>query len=198
LATCILCDVIASSPDVPFRRLFGVGEAASEVLLDSESFVLIADVAPIVTAHCLVVSKCHIRSMAGMGIDALDELADLVGNVEGVLNAAFGLCCAFEHGSGFIPGGVACIAHAHMHLAPHEGDLHLLSRYRDSFVKVSGWQSLHAVTDGLGYLFTRSSTNEYWLSLQQNVERQHWRREPGHGTGVAKAVASRRGASGSC
>jgi diadenosine tetraphosphate (Ap4A) HIT family hydrolase len=167
---------VASSPDVPFRRLFSPEEVDSEFLLETDNFVVVADVAPVVEGHCLVVSRRHCGSMARMGAAGLAELVQLVDVVEGVLGEPYGPCCAFEHGSGDRRDTASCIEHAHMHIAPYSGDLRGWSQYRDSFVSVPGLHSLNSVEGNLPYLFTRSADRNVWLSMRQRVERQHWRR----------------------
>lgn len=176
LDSCLLCDVLRSSPDVPFRRLFSVEDAATEILLQTDNFAVVADSAPQVEGHCLAVSKTHVKSTAGVGPAALSELAQLVERAERVLSPHFGPCCLFEHGSGNEAVGTTCIEHAHVHIVPYVGDLRAQSRYRESFVSIDGWSRLDAVPQSLSYLFTRSSSGFFWLSLRQEVERQHWRR----------------------
>ena len=119
---CFLCRILGGEDEVPFRRYFSFDEVESEVLWESDNFALIADVAPIVEGHCLLISKDHVLSMASLDNTLHDELQLAKQTARTLVENAFCSPVAFEHGtSSSTARGGACIDHAHIHYVPVDG-----------------------------------------------------------------------------
>jgi diadenosine tetraphosphate (Ap4A) HIT family hydrolase len=122
---CILCSeitgddalssIVCESKQDPAEKKF---------LFETDNLVLIRDISPIVSGHCLIVTRRHMCGFAEAGDDVWRELTD-------VKRAAVDACTQpslgyffFEHGtSRLTQTGGACIAHAHIHFIPTVVDM---------------------------------------------------------------------------
>ncbi len=117
---CVLCDVIQNKDGVPVRAMFDRDELPTEILRETQNFALIADVAPLMPGHALLVSKRHAISMSKCSPQELAELDVFRREAAEILAAAYSRdVVAFEHGLCNRSKMANCgIDHAHMHLVP--------------------------------------------------------------------------------
>lgn len=111
---CLLCDELdGKSP--PSAR---IGPRA-QALLESDLFVLLPDISPLVPGHCLLIPKQHHCSLATLPEDHLEELSKFLQDCTALVSRWWPVPLLFEHGSGALaPKSGACIHHAHLHLLP--------------------------------------------------------------------------------
>lgn len=106
--------------------LSGSSQAGSfdEVLASGPAVVLAPSVGALVPGHMLVISTEHVTSLAALGRRPLSVLQRWVSQLDACLrNATDEPALFFEHGSGALTGGGACIDHAHLHVFPALADL---------------------------------------------------------------------------
>jgi diadenosine tetraphosphate (Ap4A) HIT family hydrolase len=174
---CILCDIIAGRPWVPFRSLYSPEEAESEVLLESENFVVIADVAPIVEGHLLIIPKAHGFALSSLEPPLLEELASLQDRVVAAQARAYTRPILFEHGAGAAAGSsVACIDHAHLHVVPvqHDPSAELFRSF--TFKPVAQLSDLHPAGVRSAYLYYEDRDGRKWGTEIISIPRQFFRR----------------------
>jgi diadenosine tetraphosphate (Ap4A) HIT family hydrolase len=115
---CLLCDELEGNSPLSVR----IGLWAypkTNVLLDSDLFVLISDISPLVRGHCLLIPKEHYSSLATLPEAHIEKLKHFTKECIGLVSEQFCAPFLFEHGSGvFEPRSGACIHHAHMHFFP--------------------------------------------------------------------------------
>jgi diadenosine tetraphosphate (Ap4A) HIT family hydrolase len=173
---CILCDIVAGAPWVPFRSLFSAEDVASEVILESEHFIVIADIGPIVEGYALIVTKNHILSLACMEPKQLEEFAIVQEKIRSAQVLTYGSSISFEHGSGKEnERSGACIDHAHMHVVPVHRDPspEILGRF--DFIQLEHLSQLCPHVDHPGYLYYEDSSGRKWGATPASVPRQFFR-----------------------
>ena len=159
-AGCVLCDVLAGSPTVPFRQLFRPQEFRSERILDDHRFVVVADVAPLGAGHVLILPFEHISAIASMNPADCAQIDKLRSIINEVVQFRTGMpSIAFEHGlcRPDIAAEGCGINHAHLHVLPYPGDVRgaLTSQY-----ECTQLSSLGALVD-----VATEDTQEYLLLI---------------------------------
>lgn len=99
---------------------------ASYFFWEGEDVFVVADIAPIVAGHILIVSKHHRTNFWKDWRDADSELHRIIGILRRFsVSHLQKSVVAFEHGvtTSLADGRGACIDHAHVHLAPIKGPL---------------------------------------------------------------------------
>ena len=122
---CFLCDVLADSDEVPFRRLFSRAEISSEVLLQTNRFAVVADVAPLVKGHVLIIPRKHVTALSALSPEDCAEIEGLRLSVSKTLRQKTNLpVVSFEHGLCDPSRRGGCgIDHAHLHVSPSPGGI---------------------------------------------------------------------------
>lgn len=101
--------------------LSGTSQAGTfnEVLATGPAVALAPSVGALVPGHMLVISTQHVTSLAALGRTRLRLLQRWLGQLDTCLrNTTEEPALFFEHGSGALTGGGACIDHAHLHVFP--------------------------------------------------------------------------------
>jgi diadenosine tetraphosphate (Ap4A) HIT family hydrolase len=174
---CLLCDLVYREPCVPFCTLFPSESAASQILLETPSFVVTPDIGPIVEGYCLVTSKTHIPAMSCLGTEDLDELQKLKMSVKEAMLAVYGGAIVFEHGEASTSRNAgACIDHAHLHIVPTLVDLSP-SLVELPFVALSADFNLRVLGSNTGYLYYENQAGKAFLALVDRCEQQYFRRK---------------------
>jgi diadenosine tetraphosphate (Ap4A) HIT family hydrolase len=176
---CILCDVLAGTDAVPFRRLFNRREAPSEVLEESATFVVIGDVAPVREGHVLIIPRSHVPALAKVSKEALAELDLLFARITAALAAAYRIpVIAFEHGMCEPDVDRSCgVDHAHLHVVPC--DQPVAGRFRAEFdaVELGSLDDLSQVgNDGYEYLLMIDVDRRLYYASAFAPTRQYFRR----------------------
>lgn len=91
---------------------------------ESDNFVAIPSLGPIVEGWLLVVPREHVVCLGALDEDLFTELIDFKNQVRGRLENRYGSVAQFEHGPAKEGLEVGCtVDHAHLHLVPTEVDL---------------------------------------------------------------------------
>ncbi|WIG61490.1 MAG: hypothetical protein OJF49_004238 [Ktedonobacterales bacterium] len=85
----------------------------SNILMESERFLLLADHAPLVAGHLLIIPREHYACYGAVPADLEDELLALKARVADFLAAAYHVPIFFEHGV-----FRQTVYHAHLHAIP--------------------------------------------------------------------------------
>jgi diadenosine tetraphosphate (Ap4A) HIT family hydrolase len=115
-----LCEEIAGSADTSFTRTYQ-GEPPSRTILQTDEFVLMADMSPLTVGHVLLLPRAHYFSFSALLRTHLSELEHLMASTVPFYSDTFGEPLVLEHGSAPGSGGGACVTHAHWHLVPVDG-----------------------------------------------------------------------------
>jgi ATP adenylyltransferase len=114
ISGCLLCDELEGNS--PLSSRVGVRARA---LIESELFLLLPDISPLIPGHCLLLPKQHYSSLATLPQDHIDQLPAFLQKCISLVCRQSAAPLLFEHGSGELaPKGGACIHHAHLHLLP--------------------------------------------------------------------------------
>jgi diadenosine tetraphosphate (Ap4A) HIT family hydrolase len=100
----------------------------SRILHETNRFVVMADISPLVPGHVMIVPKAHILCYGAIGADAWDEFAGLVNAVRAVIREHYGPSVILEHGTRSVDDVADHVSHAHLHIVPAAIDI------RDSLV----------------------------------------------------------------
>ena len=90
-------------------------------LLETDRFIVLPSIGPLIPGHVMVVSKHHCHSLASMGEDAIREYESLAADLRTapLLRGASPL--EAEHGSTVDDKAGACVIHTHVHWLPGMG-----------------------------------------------------------------------------
>jgi diadenosine tetraphosphate (Ap4A) HIT family hydrolase len=165
---CLLCDEVSNRSPLSVR-LGRCTHPRENFLLESEHFLLLSDLSPLVPGHCLLITRAHYPSFGCVPREITRELATFRANCLRLVEASYGRPLQFEHGSTSLAmQSGACVHHAHVHLLPvcvpverwlsEYGETHHLSG-----TPASPWPDLprdqaylaYANQDGGGLLVTR-------------------------------------------
>jgi diadenosine tetraphosphate (Ap4A) HIT family hydrolase len=115
---CLLCDEVSGG--FPLSLRLGLYSSNSEkIVLQSEHFLVLGDISPLVPGHSLMLTKNHYCSFGQVPGSMLSEFLSLREQSISCLASNYAAPLLFEHGSSTTaPGGGACIEHAHIHLLP--------------------------------------------------------------------------------
>ncbi|RKO26113.1 HIT family protein [Pseudarthrobacter phenanthrenivorans] len=116
------CYEFSGGKETEFKQTYPDGPE-SRILLESEHFLAVSDVSPMLAGHCLIVPRQHAYSLAEIMISRPDELSTFLELFLERYGRAFGPYSLFEHGSTRSTNPAACVTHAHLHIVPLEPDL---------------------------------------------------------------------------
>lgn len=119
--------------DSLFSKLYG-GDPPSRELARSEQLVALADLAPLVPGHLLVVPREYAPSFAVLPEPAWRDWEILRERLVDALKRQWADPVIYEHGSTGAMRGSACITHAHLQLVP--GALDLVHEMEDDGLRV--------------------------------------------------------------
>jgi ATP adenylyltransferase len=178
--TCCLCSQIAGQKGNDLiSQMLGENAYVRRVAMETEHFVAIPSLGPLVQGHTLLCPKIHIKNMACLPQNLCAEFEDFKGNLSRVLGSLFRAPIHyFEHGSPPESSRVLCtVDHAHLHLVPT--DVTVL----DILLEDMNWQkiqphiaSLRSVVRPGEYLYYESPLSEAFIAQADFVESQYMRR----------------------
>ena len=115
---CLLCDEIQNNTPLSVR--IGIcSNPRHNVLLESDNFLFLPDISPIISGHCLLIPKKHYRSFACLPKESFTELQYFREECAALTTREFCAPVLFEHGSGSCEmRSGACVDHAHIHFLP--------------------------------------------------------------------------------
>jgi diadenosine tetraphosphate (Ap4A) HIT family hydrolase len=183
---CVLCNVVNDSDDAPVREILSRDILAKEAMIEVNDAVVVADVAPLVPGHTLIMSRHHVLSMSHLASYQIQEVRALLLRVGNVLRQAYGKSViAFEHGlCDPSVSGECSVDHAHLHVLPFDGPL--ASRFSQTF-QVTALDSLtdlpDAITSREEYLLLIDGEGRCLLAFPSGPTRQYFRRAISEATG---------------
>ena len=112
---CALCSVVADATRYAEPFLY------NSKLLETDRYVVVPSLGPLVPGHVMIVSKEHQESLVAMGPAALDEYNDLAMKVRSGPLLHDSNVLEAEHGSTSGNKAGACVVHTHVHFIPKMG-----------------------------------------------------------------------------
>jgi diadenosine tetraphosphate (Ap4A) HIT family hydrolase len=100
----------------------------SRILHETNRFVVMADISPLVPGHVMIVPKAHILCYGAVEDSAQDEFSSLVNATRTILSEHYGPSVMLEHGTSSLAPVADHVTHAHLHIVPAAIDI------RDSLV----------------------------------------------------------------
>jgi diadenosine tetraphosphate (Ap4A) HIT family hydrolase len=159
---CLLCDEIRNEDALSLR--LGIYDAPGDRIIDeSENFVLIPDISPIVPGHSLIVTRSHSTCFARLPNQIMAEFVEFKRRSIAFVTQHFSRPFLFEHGSGSAtPKSGACIHHAHLHLIPVRIPLRDCLEDVGELADLPGSPALPALSDGgrVDYLYYEDQDGE--------------------------------------
>jgi diadenosine tetraphosphate (Ap4A) HIT family hydrolase len=133
-------------------------------LMESERFVVVPSLGPLVRGHVMIVSKQHQESLASMGSPVLKEYNDLATRVRSGPFFENGNALEAEHGS--TPGDKAgaCVVHTHVHFIPEMG-VHLPA-FKERLSARREGRLANVATTHEPYIFLRNDSEETIFDAQ--------------------------------
>jgi diadenosine tetraphosphate (Ap4A) HIT family hydrolase len=174
---CHLCDILRYGVGQPYLSLFPKSDLKTEVIAESENFVAILDIGPIIEGYILVFTRVHEVAFSEITEDAVQELEHFINYLAKALKTAYGVTPqVFEHGStGLATARGCCVEHAHLHIIPFGGQLLSTSDIRQ-FRQIEGLQELLTTSDNSDYLYLRDPQGSHWIWETNSAPQQYFRR----------------------
>lgn len=119
MINCPFCHEIQSGqlPD------FCDADIGSRILYETERFVVIPDISPLVPGHVMIVPKAHILCYGAIEPAARDEFASIVSATLTILEEHYGPSVILEHGTSSLDDVADHVSHAHLHMVPAAIDI---------------------------------------------------------------------------
>ena len=90
----------------------------SRILPETNQFVVMADISPLVPGHVMIVPKAHILCYGAVGDSAQDEFSGLVNATRSIVGEHYGPSVILEHGTCSLDDVDDHVSHAHLHIIP--------------------------------------------------------------------------------
>jgi diadenosine tetraphosphate (Ap4A) HIT family hydrolase len=100
----------------------------SRILYQTNRFVVIPDISPLVPGHVMIVPKAHILCYGAVEDAAWDEFLGIVSATRAIIKEHYGPSVILEHGTSSLEDVADHVSHAHLHIVPAAIDI------RDSLV----------------------------------------------------------------
>lgn len=95
----------------------------SRILHETNRFVVMADISPLVPGHVMIVPKAHILCYGAVEDSAQDEFSGIVNAARTILREHYGPSVILEHGTSSIEPVADHVTHAHLHIVPADIDI---------------------------------------------------------------------------
>jgi inosine/xanthosine triphosphate pyrophosphatase family protein len=178
LESCVFCVELSGDPDSIFEQL-SEGSQKDRVVHTSTSFVLLPPLGQFMEGGLLLLTRKHVKSMAFLEADKVQELEDLISEVRSMLHQAYGTAPVFfEHGPGLGHGkSTCCVDHAHLNIFPAEVNLMpLLQRFPGHEISsLAELASLREFTDD--YIFVQHGNGTRTVHFSNSFPSQFIRQE---------------------
>jgi len=113
--SCALCVAVADAARSKEPFLYNIK------LAETDNFVVLPSLGPLVPGHVMVVSKTHCASLSSMGADAIEEYESLAARLRHAPLLRGSDALEAEHGSTADDKAGACVIHTHVHWIPGVG-----------------------------------------------------------------------------
>ncbi len=150
----------------------------SRILHETERFVVIPDISPLVPGHVMIVPKVHILCFGAVEAAARDEFSGIVNATRTILNEYYGPSVILEHGTSSLDPVADHVTHAHLHLVPAAVDIrdalrNFNTRIIANLSDLSSW-----ATRDEEYIYFESCAGERFVADQiVGIKRLFFRRE---------------------
>jgi diadenosine tetraphosphate (Ap4A) HIT family hydrolase len=95
----------------------------SRILHETNRFVVMADISPLVPGHVMIVPKAHILCYGAVEDTARDEFSGIVNATRAILSEHYGPSVMLEHGTSSLAPVADHVTHAHLHIVPATIDI---------------------------------------------------------------------------
>ena len=132
----------------------------SRILHETDQFVVMADISPIVPGHVMIVPKAHILCYGAVEAAAQNEFSCIVNATRTILREHYGPSVILEHGTSSLEPVADHVTHAHLHLVPATIDIRdsLLNFNTTTIASLSGLS--HWAASDEAYIYFESCAGE--------------------------------------
>jgi diadenosine tetraphosphate (Ap4A) HIT family hydrolase len=95
----------------------------SRILHETNRFVVMADISPLMPGHVMIVPKDHILCYGAVEDSARDEFSGVVNATRTILKEHYGPSVMLEHGTSSLAPVADHVTHAHLHFVPADIDI---------------------------------------------------------------------------
>jgi diadenosine tetraphosphate (Ap4A) HIT family hydrolase len=150
----------------------------SRVLHETERFVVIPDISPLVPGHVMILPKAHILCFGAIESVERDEFSGLVNATRTILREHYGPSVILEHGTSSADPVADHVTHAHLHLVPAPIDIRdALQNFNTTTITSLSDLSLWADRDA-EYIYFESCAGERMVADRiTGIKRLFFRRE---------------------
>jgi len=119
MVNCAFCRELQSGrlPD------FCDADIDSRILHETDRFVVLADISPLVPGHVMIVPKAHILCYGDVEATARDEFSGIVSATRKIIKEHYGPTVVLEHGTSSLDPVADHVTHAHLHIVPADIDI---------------------------------------------------------------------------
>lgn len=172
---CLELELDGQPREVAFHKVYR-GDPPSRVIRASRNFALIADIAPLVEGHVLLVPREHFLSIGHLPVDLQTEFDEFRAECIALVAKHYRTPTVLEHGSTL--GSVSsCISHAHWHLIPGVGGiLELIAADGLESMEIASWRALRTISDSCRpYIYVFQSSRQMVYTDVSSIPRQYLR-----------------------
>jgi len=150
----------------------------SRILHETERFVVIPDISPLVPGHLMIVPRAHILCFGAIEAADWPEFAGIVTATRTILKEYYGSSVILEHGTSSLDPVADHVTHAHLHLVPAAIDIRdALRNFNTTMIAslsdLSGWAARDEE-----YIFFESCAGERMVADRiTGIKRLFFRRE---------------------
>jgi len=158
----------------------------SRILRETDRFVVLADISPLVPGHVMIVPKAHILCYGAVEAAAQDEFSCIVNATRTILREHYGPSVILEHGTSSLEPVADHVTHAHLHIVPADIDIRdSLVNFNTTTIASLSDLSRWAARDE-GYVYFESCSGERIVADQiVDIPRLFIRREIAKRVGLA-------------
>jgi diadenosine tetraphosphate (Ap4A) HIT family hydrolase len=95
----------------------------SRILHETDRFVVMPDISPLVPGHVMIVPKAHLLCYGAVEAAARDEFSGIVNTTRTILKEYYGPSVILEHGTSSLDDVADHVTHAHLHIVPAAIDI---------------------------------------------------------------------------
>jgi diadenosine tetraphosphate (Ap4A) HIT family hydrolase len=98
-------------------------DIGSRILHETNRFVVLPDISPLVPGHVMIVPKAHILCYGAVEDSAWDEFLGIVKVTRAIIKEHYGPSVILEHGTSSLEDVADHVSHAHLHIVPAAIDI---------------------------------------------------------------------------
>ena len=150
----------------------------SRILHETERFVVVPDISPLMPGHVMIVPKAHILCYGAVEAAAQDEFSCIVNTTRAILKEHYGPSVLLEHGTSSLEPVADHVTHAHLHVVPAPIDIRdALSNFNTTTIARLSDLSHWAARDA-EYIYFESCAGERIVADRiTGIKRLFFRRE---------------------